>query len=52
VRDLAGGGPAGRAVRATLAGLRGLHTGQVTDYVTWLVVGTVLLGLTWAVTIG
>jgi multicomponent Na+:H+ antiporter subunit D len=52
LRDLAGGGAAGRAVRAALAGLRGLHTGQVTDYVTWLVVGTVLLGLTWAVTIG
>jgi multicomponent Na+:H+ antiporter subunit D len=52
LRDLPGDGPAGRAVRATLAALRGLHTGQVTDYVTWLVAGTALLGLTWAITIG
>ena len=52
LRDLAGAGRPGRAVRATLHGLRRAHTGQVTDYVTWLLAGTVLLGLTWAVTIG
>lgn len=51
LRDLAGAGPPGRAVRASLHGLRRLHTGQVTDYVTWLVAGTVLLGLTWALAI-
>jgi multicomponent Na+:H+ antiporter subunit D len=51
LRKLAGAGPPGRALRATLGWLRGLHTGQVTDYVTWLVAGAVLLGLTWAVTL-
>jgi multicomponent Na+:H+ antiporter subunit D len=51
LRDLAGAGPPGRAVRAALHGLRRLHTGQVTDYVTWLVAGTVVLGLTWALAI-
>jgi multicomponent Na+:H+ antiporter subunit D len=51
IRDLAGTGPAGRALRATLAGLRALHTGQVGDYVTWVVVGTALLGAIWAVTL-
>jgi hypothetical protein len=51
LRELPGSGPAGRALRATLGWLRSLHTGQVPDYVTWLVAGTVLLGLTWAVTL-
>jgi multicomponent Na+:H+ antiporter subunit D len=51
LRELPGSGPAGRALRLTLGWLRSLHTGQVPDYVTWLVAGTVLLGLTWAVTL-
>jgi multicomponent Na+:H+ antiporter subunit D len=52
LRDIFGPGAVGRGVRVALSGLRGLHTGQVTDYVTWLVAGTVLLGLAWAVTLG
>jgi multicomponent Na+:H+ antiporter subunit D len=52
LRDLPGPGAAGRAVRATLWTLRRLHSGQPGDYVTWVVVGTVLLGVTWAATIG
>jgi multicomponent Na+:H+ antiporter subunit D len=51
LRDLAGPGRAGEAVRGTLRALRGLHTGQAGDYVTWLVIGTVLLGAAWAATI-
>lgn len=52
VRDLPGKNPIGHSVRVTLHLLRRLHTGQVTDYVTWLLAGAVILGLTWAVTIG
>jgi multicomponent Na+:H+ antiporter subunit D len=52
LRDLAGNGRAGRTVRATLQGLRALHTGQVGDYVTWVVVGTAILGAIWAATLG
>jgi multicomponent Na+:H+ antiporter subunit D len=48
LRDLPGSGRVGRALRATLQALRALHTGQVGDYVTWLVIGTVLLGAVWA----
>jgi multicomponent Na+:H+ antiporter subunit D len=51
IRGLLGDTAPGEAARAVLRGLRALHTGQVTDYVTWLVVGAVLLGLTWAVTL-
>src|SRR4029079_10147293 len=51
MRALCGPVRAGRLVRALLRGLRGLHTGQAGDYVTWLVAGTFLLGLTWAVTL-
>jgi multicomponent Na+:H+ antiporter subunit D len=52
LRDLPGPGAAGRAVRATLRMLRSLHSGQAGDYVTWVVIGTVVLGVTWAATIG
>jgi multicomponent Na+:H+ antiporter subunit D len=45
-------GAVGRLVRGGLAGLRELHSGHVGDYVTWLVVGTVTLGLAWAVGLG
>jgi multicomponent Na+:H+ antiporter subunit D len=52
LRDVLGPGPLGRGVRAALLELRALHSGHVGDYVTWLVVGAVLLGATWAATIG
>jgi multicomponent Na+:H+ antiporter subunit D len=51
LRDLLPGA-AGRGVRTALAGLRGLHSGHVGDYVTWLVVGTLTLGIAWAMGLG
>jgi multicomponent Na+:H+ antiporter subunit D len=50
VRDALRPGAAGAADRALL-GLRGLHSGHVGDYVTWLVVGTVVLGGIFAVSL-
>jgi multicomponent Na+:H+ antiporter subunit D len=47
LRDLLPGA-GGRGLRAGLSGLRTLHSGHVGDYVTWLVVGTVVLGAAWA----
>jgi multicomponent Na+:H+ antiporter subunit D len=41
-------GRAGHALRTALSGLRRLHSGHVGDYITWLVVGTVVLGAAWA----
>jgi multicomponent Na+:H+ antiporter subunit D len=41
-------GAVGRALRRGLTGLRTLHSGHVGDYVTWLVVGVVVLGGTFA----
>jgi multicomponent Na+:H+ antiporter subunit D len=41
-------GASGRALRQALSGLRTLHSGHVGDYVTWLVVGVVVLGATFA----
>jgi multicomponent Na+:H+ antiporter subunit D len=41
-------GVGGRALRRGLTGLRTLHSGHVGDYVTWLVVGVVVLGATFA----
>jgi multicomponent Na+:H+ antiporter subunit D len=41
-------GRAGRSMRAGLTTLRALHSGHVGDYVTWMVVGTVVLGAAWA----
>jgi multicomponent Na+:H+ antiporter subunit D len=41
-------GMAGRTLRTGLLTLRALHSGHVGDYVTWLVVGTVALGVVWA----
>jgi multicomponent Na+:H+ antiporter subunit D len=59
VRSLWGGrirdtlrGPPGRALRAALVALRALHSGHVGDYVTWVVVGTVVFGGIWAATLG
>jgi len=43
VRDAMGAGTARLADRA-LNSLRALHSGHVGDYVTWLVVGTIVLG--------
>jgi multicomponent Na+:H+ antiporter subunit D len=39
------------AASALLVRLRGLHSGDVSDYVTWLVVGTVVLGGLFAATL-
>jgi multicomponent Na+:H+ antiporter subunit D len=50
VRDALRPGAAGAADRA-LQGLRGLHSGHVGDYVTWLVVGTAVLGGLFAATL-
>jgi multicomponent Na+:H+ antiporter subunit D len=50
VRDALRPGAAGAADRALL-GLRELHSGHVGDYVTWLVVGTVVLGGIFAVSL-
>ena len=50
VDDVVRGG-AGRALRGALDVLRGLHSGHIGDYVTWVVVGTVTLGAVWAVSI-
>jgi multicomponent Na+:H+ antiporter subunit D len=44
-------GGAGRSLRGALNFLRGLHSGHIGDYVTWVVVGTVALGAVWAVSI-
>src|SRR3954452_6611828 len=41
-------GRSGRALRRALTGLRTLHSGHVGDYITWLVVGVVVLGATFA----
>jgi multicomponent Na+:H+ antiporter subunit D len=50
VRDAVRPGVAAAADRA-LRGLRELHSGHVGDYVTWLVVGTVVLGGIFAATL-
>jgi multicomponent Na+:H+ antiporter subunit D len=44
-------GVAGRGLRRGLTALRTLHSGHVGDYVTWLVVGVVVLGAAFAVTL-
>jgi len=44
-------GGAGRWLRGALNVLRGLHSGHIGDYVTWVVVGTVALGAVWAASI-
>jgi multicomponent Na+:H+ antiporter subunit D len=45
-------GPPGHMLRAALVALRALHSGHVGDYVTWVVVGTVIFGGIWAATLG
>ena len=42
------GGAAGRALAPPVHVLRALHSGVVGDYVTWLVVGTAVVGGVWA----
>jgi multicomponent Na+:H+ antiporter subunit D len=38
-------------LRLPLAGLKAVHTGVIGDYVTWLTVGTALIGGIWALTL-
>ncbi|HET6634362.1 MAG TPA: hypothetical protein VFH77_04970, partial [Streptomyces sp.] len=46
-----GGGRLRALLTAPAAALKSVHDGEVGDYVLWLTVGLVALGLAWAVTL-